>query len=70
MSSRIDSLTGRVTTGVGAVRESLADGRAAGGGGEVLPPERGLVRERGWRVDLAGPFDPLAPRGTYLDILV
>lgn len=66
MTHRIDSAP---ATGVAAIRTSRHEHRAltaehdqSGGGG--------LKREPGWKVNLAGPFDPMAPRGTYLDILV
>lgn len=72
MDNRIDRPGAALgSAGLRAVDLPLREGR--GGGGPVERAGLGGGGRRGvssWRVNLAGPFDPNAPRGTYLDILV
>ncbi len=69
MSRPIDSVA-QPATGVAAIRTPARDQRALLAHGDHATGGPGLKREPGWKVNVAGPFDPAAPRGTYLDILV
>lgn len=70
MADRISSLGGRAGAATTSTRPA-SDGRgrpvAPTGGGRM---SEGNVNGFRGRVNLAGPFDPDAPRGTYLDIMV
>jgi hypothetical protein len=71
MADRISGFGGRPSGATSSPRPSSEGltGRTA----VVGPPARrweGNVNGFRGRVNLAGPFDPEAPRGTYLDILI
>lgn len=71
MENRIDWSGGRPAGSIARLDPPGRDGRGAGVAARAGALSAALGRnERGWHIDVAGPFDPDAPRGTYLDILV
>ncbi len=71
MNDRISATGNQIVPGFDGVRPASAEGRrvaapTTGGGGDR---REGGFEFRG-KVNLRGPFDADAPRGTYLDILV
>ncbi len=71
MDNRIDRPgAGLRPAGIRTVDQPLDEGRGGAlrrGDSAIGGGRRG---ETSWRINLAGPFDPHAPRGTYLDIVV
>lgn len=70
MADRIDSIIGRATTGISGTRDAVAHGSRPGQEGLGTLTRRGGDGEIRGKINLKGPFDMDAPRGTYLDILV
>ena len=70
MADRISGLGGRTSGLTSSTRPTIEGSRRATT--PVAPGRRweGNINGFRGRVNLAGPFDPDAPRGTYLDIMV